>query len=66
MINEAVAMEKLCPIVSDGNDSSVLCTGSHCMAWRWAFNQQNRGFCVLLSTQITIRERIKNAEDGEI
>ena len=56
MIYEAKALDKICPIVSNGEDE-VNCRGSECMAWRWAFNQENRGFCVLLSTQITIRER---------
>jgi len=56
MIHEKKALEKICPIMSKGEER-VNCEGSECMAWRWAFNQEGRGFCVLLSTQISIRNK---------
>lgn len=62
MIYENKALQKTCPIRSDGNDPEVNCIGSQCMAWRWAFNQDNKGFCVLLSTQMTIREKSKRED----
>ncbi len=56
MIHEKKALEKICPIISNGEEAEN-CVGSECMAWRWAFNQEGRGFCVLLSTQISIRNK---------
>ena len=65
MIYETKAVQKICPVISDGSDPQINCIGAKCMAWRWAFNQENRGFCVLLSTQMTIREKYKKEESDD-
>ena len=56
MINDKNAMKKICPVISAGQDE-YHCVAGECMAWRWSFNEENKGFCVMLSSQISIRNK---------
>ena len=64
MISENAAKKKICPIISSGNDL-LTCEGSTCMGWRWSFKDDGRGFCVLISSQITLRNKKERQSDGE-